>query len=61
MICSLRFKKDFTFFKMLLYFGFRTFGFEAIPHPSCYLTYIVDETHHGPVIALFSMQLLQLF
>ena len=34
---------------------------EAIPHPSCYLTNIVDKTHHRPVIAPnFSVQLLQL-
>ena len=37
------------------------FGFAAIPHPSCYLTSIMDKTHHGPVIALFSVQLQQLF
>ena len=36
---------------MLLCFGFCAFGFEAIPHPSCYLTSIVDKTHHGPAIA----------
>ena len=36
------------------------FGFEAIPHPSCYLTSIVNKTHHGTVIAPFSVQLLQL-
>ena len=35
--------------------------FEAVPHPRCYLTFIVDKTHHGPVAAPFSMQLLQLF
>ena len=35
--------------------------FEAMLHPSCYLTSIMDETHHGPVIALFSAQLQQLF
>ena len=45
---------------MLLCFGFCTFGFAAIPHPSCYLTVIVDETH-GPVIASFSVQLPQIF
>ena len=44
-------------------FGFCAFGFEAlvIPNPSCYLTSIIDKTHHGPVIALFSVQLLQYF
>ena len=62
MICSFRFKKDVLILKMLLCFGFlETFGFEAIPHPSCYLTSIVDKTHHEPVIAPFSVQLLQLF
>ena len=34
------------------------FWFEAIPHPSRYLTSIIDETHHGPVITPFSVQLL---
>ena len=42
-------------------FGFCTFGFEAIPHPSCFLTSILDKTHHEPVIAPFSVQLLQHF
>ena len=37
------------------------FGFEVVPHLSCYLTSIMDKTHHGPVIALFSVQLHQLF
>ena len=46
---------------MLLCFGFCSFGFEAIPHPSCYLTSIVDKAHHCPVIAPFSVQLLQFF
>ena len=46
---------------MLICFGFCAFGFEATPHPSCYLNSIVDETHHGLVIATFSVQLLQLF
>ena len=41
--------------KILHYFGFYAFGFEAIPHPSCYLISIVDKTHYGPVIALFSV------
>ena len=31
------------------------FDFEAIPRPSCYLTSIVDKTHHGPVFAPFSV------
>ena len=35
--------------------------FEAVPHPRCYLTFIVDKTYHGPVATPFSMQLLQLF
>ena len=50
MICSLRFKKDFVLLVLKLY-----------PHPSCYLFSIVAKTHHGPVIALFSAQLLQHF
>ena len=29
-------------------------------HPSCYLTSIMNETHHEPVIGLFSLQLQQL-
>ena len=61
MICILRFKRDILFFKMLLCFGFCAFDFEAIPHPSCYLTFIVDETDHGPVMAPFSVQPLELF
>ena len=28
---------------------------------ACYLTFIMDKTHHGPVIALSSEQLQQLF
>ena len=40
-------------------FGFCAFGFEAIAHPSCYLTSIIVKTRHGPVIAPFSVQLLQ--
>ena len=46
---------------MLFCFGFSAFGFETITHPSRYLTSIVDKTRHGPVIAPFSAQLLQLF
>ena len=57
MICNLRFKKDVLIFKILLCFGYCAFCFEAISHPSCYLTSIVDKTHHGPVIAPFSLQL----
>ena len=41
--------------------GFCAFGFEAMPHLSCYLTFIMDKTHHGLVIAFFSLQLQQLF
>ena len=44
---------------MLLFFGFCAFGFEAILHPSCYLTFILDKIHHVPVIVPFSLQLLQ--
>ena len=61
MIYSVRFKKDVLFLKMFFCFGFWAFGFEAIPHPSCYLNFIVDKIHHGPVNDTFSKQLLQLF
>ena len=40
--------------------GLRAFGFEAMPHPSCYLTFVMDKTYHGAVVAPFSMQLQQL-
>ena len=60
MICSLRFKKDVLFLKMLLWFGLCAFVFEATSHNSCYLISIVDKTYHGSVIAL-SVQPLQLF
>ena len=30
-------------------------------NPSCYLTSIMDKTHPGPVISLFSAQFQQLF
>ena len=33
------------------------FGFEAMSHSSCYHNSIMDKTHHGPVAALFSVQL----
>ena len=46
---------------MLLCFEFCAFGAEAIAHPSCYLTSIVNETQHGQSIAPFSVQHLQLF
>ena len=49
MICSLQFKKDVLFLKMLLSFGFCTSGFEAIPH----LTSIVNKIHHGATSAAF--------
>ena len=35
--------------------------FKLCSNPSYYLTSIMDKTHHGPVIALFSVQLQQLF
>ena len=54
MICSLKLKRDVVILKCC--FGFCAFGFEAMLHPSYYLTSIVDKTHHGPVIALFSSQ-----
>ena len=44
---------------MLLCFGFCAFGFEVIPHPSCYLSPIMNKTPHGPVIASSSVQRLQ--
>ena len=40
---------------------FCAFDFEAIPPPNCYLTSIMDKTHHGSVIALFPVQLQQPF
>ena len=43
-----------------LRFGFCAFGFEGLRRPSCYLTSIVDKTHHEPVIAPFSVQVLKL-
>ena len=46
---------------MLLWILCFWFLLEAILHPSCYLTSTVDKTHHGSVIAPFSLQLLQLF
>ena len=59
MIFSLTFKKDNLVLKLC--FGFSAFGFEAIPYPSCYLTSIVNKTHHEPVIAPFFVQFLKLF
>ena len=61
MTCSLRFKKDVLILKMLLCFGSCAFGLEAIPHPCCYLMFILEKTHDGSVIAPFSVQRLQLF
>ena len=60
MIGCLKFNKDVLFLKMLLCSGFCAFDFEAIPNSSCHLISIVDKTHHGPVIAPFSVQLPQL-
>ena len=37
--------------------GLCAFGFQVIPHPSCYFTSIMGKTHHGPVIVLFSVKL----
>ena len=34
---------------------------KRVTHPSCYLTSIVDKTHHGPVTDPFSVQLWQYF
>ena len=44
---------------MLACFEFCAFGFEDIPHPSYYITPIVDKTHHDLVIALFAVHILQ--
>ena len=60
MICCLKFKKDVLFLKMLACFEFCAFDFEAIPNSSCHFISIMDKTHHGPVIAPFSVQLPQL-
>ena len=46
--------------KMLLWMCC-AFGFEFMPYPSRYLNSILDKTHHRSVIALFSVQLQQLF
>ena len=45
----------------MLLFRLCSFGLEAMPRPSCYLTSIMDKTHHGPVIALSSVQRQQFF
>ena len=37
--------------------GLCAFGFQVIPHPSCYFTSIMGKTHHGPLIVLFSVKL----
>ena len=34
---------------------------KAIPHPSFYLSFNMDKTHHEPVISLFSAKLKQHF
>ena len=52
MIFCLRFRNDVLI--VLFWFGFCAIDFEDI-------TSIVDKTHHGPVIAPFLMQVLQLF
>ena len=53
-------KKD-VLILMLLLFGFWAFDFEAIPQSGCYLTSIMNITHHRSVTAPFSVQLSQLF
>ena len=53
MIYSWRFKKDVLILKVLLCFGFCAFVFEAVPHPSCYLTSIKYKTNRGPVLLIF--------
>ena len=61
MLCSLKLKtKNMLLSSVALDFVL-LLGFEAMPHPSFYLTSIMDKTHHVPVIALFSGQLQQLF
>ena len=47
-----------TLVENYLCFGFRAFGCEVIPHPSAYINFIGDKTHHGPVIAPSFGQLL---
>ena len=51
MICSLKFEKDVVILKMLLWI--LCFWFEAMLHPSCYLTSVMNKTHHRLVAALF--------
>ena len=41
--------------------GFCGFDFEAMPHLTLLSYSIMDKTHHGALIALFSMQLQHLF
>ena len=51
MVCSLKFKKDVNVKNAAL--NFVILVLKPYPHPSCYLTSIMDKTHNGPVIALF--------
>ena len=60
MICSLRFIKDVLILKMLFWILLLDLKLYIL-HPNCYLTLIMDKTHHRPVIAPFSVQLLQFF
>ena len=59
MIRSLKFKKDVYLKNVALDFVLLVLKF--ITHPSYYLTFIMDKTQHGPVIALFSGQLQEHF
>ena len=60
MICSLKVKKD-IYLKNVAWDFVLLLDFEVIPHPSCYFTSIMNKTHHGLGIALFSVKLQQLF
>ena len=60
MIDSLRFKKNVEIVALPIASYAYTYKL-YLPHPSCYLTSIVDKTQDGLVIDPFSVQLLQLF
>ena len=53
MICTFKFKKELLSWKG--YSGFCSFDFEAMSHPSYYVTSIMDKNHHGSVIVLLSV------
>ena len=60
MICSLKIKKN-IYLKHVAWEFVLLLGSDVIPHPSCYFTSIMNKTHHGPAIALFSVKRQQLF